>query len=145
MLSVSDSLKIVRLSANAIIPKQATGDSAGYDLSSLEDVKIMPNSSSLIKTGIAVKIPRGYYGRIASRSGLAVKRNLEVGAGVIDSDYRGEIMILLRNHGNEPQTISARDKCAQLIITKYISPIVEIVDTLDDTERGANGFGSTGV
>ena len=145
MLSTIESLKVFKLHSTAVTPKMATAESAGYDLSSLEDYKIMPHKSALIRTGIAVKIPSGYYGRVASRSGLAVKKNLEVGAGVIDSDYRGEILILLRNHGEEPQLIEAGNKCAQLILTKYAAPSVDIVSNLDETIRGNNGFGSTGV
>lgn len=142
---MTESLKVFKLHSNASTPKMATAESAGYDLSALEDCKIMPRQSAILRTGIIVKIPSGYYGRIASRSGLAVKKNLEVGAGVIDSDYRGEVLILLRNHGDEPQFIESGNKCAQLILTKYIAAPVEVVSNLDDTARGANGFGSTGV
>lgn len=101
--------------------------------------------SCLVSTGIAVKISEGYYGRVASRSGLAVKSHLEVGAGVIDSDYRGEVKVLLRNLGSQPFEVKKGDRIAQLILEKIITPDPLEVKDLDDTARGEGGFGSTGI
>jgi dUTP pyrophosphatase len=166
---------VKRLTTTATLPKRGSAQAAGYDLcADLPDIKtvIIPacyysrdkvyenpfdlskealivervsTGSYLVSTGLAVKIPEGYYGRVASRSGLAVKSCLEVGAGVIDSDYRGEVKVLVRNLGGKPFQLNHGDRIAQLIIEKITTPDIEEVDDLDVTERGAAGFGSTGV
>ena len=132
------------LKPTAIVPKRGSANAAGYDLCACEDSLVY--YSGLISTGIAIAIPHGYYARVASRSGLAVK-GIEVGAGVIDSDYRGEVKVLLRyfNFTVEPFAIKAGDRIAQLIIEKIITPEPTVVDNLDDTVRNDGGFGSTGV
>lgn len=117
---------------------------AGYDILSSEDIWIRPGEKELILTGLKVAIPAGYVGIIKSRSGLSVKHNLEVGAGVIDSGYTGEVRVVLRNLGNEIYCVKSGDKIAQMIIVNL--PDIEIVrvDNLNNTERGEGGFNSTG-
>jgi dUTP pyrophosphatase len=99
----------------------------------------------MVRTGLSVAIPRGFYGRIAPRSGLAVRHGLDVLAGVIDSDYRGEIVCALVNHGREALTLEAGQRIAQLIVEAIITPDAAWTDALDETPRGAGGFGSTGA
>eukprot|EP00339_Tiarina_fusa_P004578 CAMPEP_0117047582 /NCGR_PEP_ID=MMETSP0472-20121206/32881_1 /TAXON_ID=693140 ORGANISM="Tiarina fusus, Strain LIS" /NCGR_SAMPLE_ID=MMETSP0472 /ASSEMBLY_ACC=CAM_ASM_000603 /LENGTH=111 /DNA_ID=CAMNT_0004760333 /DNA_START=40 /DNA_END=372 /DNA_ORIENTATION=- len=108
------------------------------------DTTIPPKGKALVKTDIAIAIPSGHYGRIAPRSSLAWKHSIDVGAGVIDSDYRGNIGVILFNLGDEPFTVKTHDRIAQLIIEKISTPAVVQVDELDDTERGEGGYGSTG-
>jgi dUTP pyrophosphatase len=130
---------------DAIMPYRATKESAGLDLFSCENGIIEPHSKKMIDIGISVKIPYGYYGRIAPRSGLTIKKSIDVGAGVIDSDYRGNISVILFNHGDERFSFSIGDKLAQLIIEKIAHVTMISVRTLDYTNRGADGFGSTGI
>lgn len=140
-----DKIKFKKLSKTAIMPKRQSLSAAGYDLYSDQDNKIIKaGEHELIKTNIAMKIPVGYYGRVASRSSLSYKYNLEVGAGVIDADYRGGIGVILRNHSKKNYVFNHGDRIAQLIITKIICPELEEVDELDSTERGSGGYGSTG-
>ena len=140
-------LKVYKLSDNASLPIRGSDRAAGCDLFSAEDSIVSPKSRKLIKTDIIVIIQDGYYGRIAPRSGLAVKNFIDVGAGVIDSDYRGNVGILLFNFGDTDFIVKKHDKIAQLIIEQIAIPkIVEIFDiNTDITSRGSNGFGSTGV
>lgn len=139
-------MKVKRVNENAIVPTRGSEHAAGLDLYNPigNDVTIQPFTSRLIDLQIQVAIPHGYYGRMASRSGLAVKKNLEVGAGVVDSDYRGNLMALLRNHGAESVSLKGGDRIAQLIITPHHTLIAEDVASLDDTKRGDGKFGSTG-
>jgi dUTP pyrophosphatase len=125
--------------------KQAKPGDAGYDICTNETRTVPPFSSAAFSTGLRVAIPPGYVGKVVSRSGLSFKHNIEVGAGVIDSGYRGEIRINLHNHGNGPVTFNAGDRIAQLLILKHESPEFNLVEELDETERGENGFGHTGV
>lgn len=136
----------VVLEEGAIMPKRSTGNSAGYDLHSLENVIIPPNQRRLINTGVSMAIQWNYYGRIAPRSGLAWKNGIDVLAGVIDSDYRGVIKVILQNLDSDKKFIVRKgDRIAQLIIERcYYPPLSEVVN-LDNTERAAGGFGSTGV
>lgn len=134
-----------RLHTDAVLPKRGSIDAAGYDLSSVESVTIDSWSKCIIPTGWAVAIPKGYYGRVASRSGLAAKYNLEVGAGVIDSDYRGQVNVILRNLSDKPFDINVGDRIAQLVIEAIITPEALEVEDLDNTQRGTCGFGSTGI
>jgi dUTP pyrophosphatase len=136
---------VKRLSETAVIPSRGSKNAAGYDLYANENVFVPIWAGVLVSTGIAISFPDGHYARVASRSGLSVKNNLEVGAGVIDSDYRGEIKVVIRNHSDIPFSIKIGDRIAQLIIEKIITPDVNEVNDLTDTVRGANGFGSTGV
>ena len=137
-------LLIKRLSNNAIIPTRASPGSVGYDLYSTIDMYIPPMERGIVNTGIAATIPLGVYGRIAPRSGLAVKHGIQTGAGVIDPDYTGELKVILFNHGHETFHIKPGDKIAQLIVERCETPAIEIVDEIASTERGERGFGSSG-
>ena len=139
-----ESLSFKKLDPEAVLPERASQSSAGLDLYSIEAVSLQPGERRLIRTGLAVAIPEGFYGRVAPRSGLAVKKGIDVLAGVIDADYRGEIGCLLYNTGNETITLPAQSKICQLIIEKIITPTAVWVDGLSNTSRGSGGFGSTG-
>lgn len=138
--------QVLKLTPDAKIPQQGSGGAAGYDLFSNhpEEITIKPFGRRLIPTGIAMAIPVGYYGRIAPRSGLALKNGIDVGAGVVDSDYRGEICVILFNFGQEDFKIKKGDKIAQIIFEKVAIPVLFEVKELDSTYRGSGGFGSTG-
>ena len=146
-MSVEPSLLVKRVTDSAHLPTRGSVYAAGLDLYSDLTTTIAANSMSIIPTGISMVIPHGYYGRIAPRSGMSVKTNLIVNAGVIDSDYRGEVKIVFQNHTNTDVSIKQGDKVAQLIVEKIAMVQVVEVDSLEDavSERGANGFGSTGV
>ena len=118
--------------------------SAGLDFYAIEDLTIPPRERSLARTGLAVAIPEGFYGRIAPRSGLAAKKGLDVLAGVIDADYRGEIGCLLYNTSDETIHLPAQSKICQLILEKIITPAAVWEDDISNTKRGSGGFGSTG-
>jgi dUTP pyrophosphatase len=141
------SLKVQKLVPHATIPLRATPGSAGYDLYSAEGYVILPQHRVVVSTGIQVALPEGTYGRVAPRSGLAVKHGLDVGAGVVDPDYTGELKVVLFNH-DPKQTFIIRPgyRIAQLILESYVVADVEMVGSLDaSTDRGSGGFGSTGV
>lgn len=141
------SLQVKKLYPDAKLPMRQTTGSAGYDLYSLTDGIILARSRLLIKTGIAIKLPPNTYGRIASRSGLSVKKGIEVGAGVCDIDYLLEYHVLLHNHSDEPFTFDKHTRIAQLIITPILTPEIEEIEEFekdDDNER-TGGFGSTGI
>lgn len=136
-------LKIKLLTQTSKAPIRASEKAAGYDLHSAIKTVIAPKSRFLVDTGIAIAINNDTYARIAPRSGLAVK-GIDVGAGVIDSDYRGAVKVLLINTTENEFKVEIGDRIAQLIITRIETPIVEVVDDLDATVRGEGGFGSTG-
>ncbi|HSS18753.1 MAG TPA: dUTP diphosphatase [Pyrinomonadaceae bacterium] len=137
-------LSFKRLDARAMLPTRGSLSSAGLDLYSIEDVEIPPKQRALVSTGLAVAIPEGYYGRVAPRSGLAVKNGLDVLAGVIDADYRGELRCALYNTGDEPIHLPAQSKICQLLIEKIITPTPVWAEEISETDRGEGGFGSTG-
>lgn len=137
-------LHVKRLSWYAKLPVRASKFAAGYDLFSAEDIVIAAKSKALVRTDISVAIPSGHYGRVAPRSSLALKHFIDVGAGVIDEDYRGPLGVVIFNHNNNIFEIKKGDRIAQLIIEKISYPEVVEVDNLDDTDRGDGGFGSTG-
>ena len=142
-------LKIKKLHEGATIPHRATPGSAGMDLYACieEPITIFPNQLVTVPTGIAIALPdSGCVALIFARSGLGVKHGISLsnGVGVIDSDYRGEIKVGLCNLGNEPYTISPNERVAQLVVTPVLPLPVEETDSLDETERGSGGFGSTG-
>lgn len=141
-------VRIKLLTDGAVVPTYGTEFSAGADLYALggEDITVEPHSTVMVHTGIAAEIPTGYVGLVYARSGLATKRSLAPAnkVGVIDSDYRGEIMVALHNHSDAPQSIAGGERIAQLVIAPYIKAEFEIADSLEDTERGMGGFGSTG-
>ncbi|KAI9361651.1 mitochondrial deoxyuridine 5'-triphosphate nucleotidohydrolase, partial [Zopfochytrium polystomum] len=138
-------LKVKLLSDRARLPTRGSAGAAGYDLYSAVTTTIPPHSRSVVATDISVAIPAGTYGRVAPRSGLAVKHFIDVGAGVVDSDYRGPLGVVLFNFGGVPFDVQQGDRIAQLILEKYLVADAVVVDELDDTERGDGGFGSTGV
>lgn len=139
-------LVVKRLSEKAILPKQATPGSAGYDLYSAEDVIIPARGKAVVKTDIAIAIPSGYYGRIAPRSGLAANHSIDIGGGVIDRDYRGNIQVIMFNHSDYIYEVRVRDRIAQLILEQHgILFVEETSYFMPDTERGDSGFGSTGI
>jgi dUTP pyrophosphatase len=138
-------LRFLRLHPDARLPARATSLSAGLDLCVIDGVQIDPGGRVACRTGLSVEIPRGYYGRIAPRSGLATEFGIGVLAGVIDSDYRGEIICLLINHGHSSVTFKTGDRIAQLIIESISLPTAKWTDTLTSTDRSSGGFGSSGV
>lgn len=129
---------------DATLPTRGTPGAIGLDLYSVERQVIDPYDRETIATGLAVAIPEGYYGRIAPRSGLAHKHGLDVLAGVIDSDYRGEVKVILVNHSDELVELPAKTRIAQLILERADQFTPVRVGTLDKTLRGKDGFGSTG-
>lgn len=141
-------VKIKKLSETAHLPTYGSDGAAGADLYALtdNDVTIDPGQTIMIHTGVALEIPVGYVGLVFARSGLASKRGLAPAnkVGVIDSDYRGEIMVALHNHSDMPQTLTSGERVAQIAVMPCCRAIFEIVDSLDDTDRGEGGFGSTG-
>ena len=142
-------LKVKRLRDEAILPSRAHNHDAGFDLHCLPKndspyAEIAPGKSALVGTGIAVFIQEGYFGYIRSRSGLASKSHLEVGAGVVDSGYTGEVQVLLRNHGDRIQYIIAGDRIAQMLILPVPEVTLVEVDSFEETDRGEGGFGSSG-
>ena len=140
------SIKIKLLDNNATIPSRQTDGSAGFDLYSSQEARVSSGCTFKIKTGIALQIPEGYVGLIFARSGLATKKGLRPAncVGVIDSDYRGEIIVALHNDSGDSAIIQKGDRIAQLVIVPYISPDLIQCNELDDTDRGSGGFGSTG-
>ena len=137
-------VKIRMLQDDAKIPTRATWGSAGYDLYALADHNLPPKTQVKIETGVAMEIPEHMVGIIHSRSGLAFKHQVTAVTGVIDSDYRGDLSILLVNHGQQPIQVKAGDRVAQLLLLKVHCPTLEVVDKLSDTSRQTRGFGSTG-
>jgi dUTP pyrophosphatase len=137
-------LRVKKLSPDAVVPTRTTAGAAGYDLYASKAATVPARGKFIVPTDIAMAIPEGYYGRVAPRSGLAAKHHLDVGAGVIDCDYRGAVGVVMFNHAETAYEIAQGDRVAQLIITKIDTPPVIEVDDLDDTVRGAGGFGSTG-
>lgn len=141
------SLLIKRLHQNARLPEKAHKTDAGYDLFSIEEKEILAGETKLIKTGISIQLPSNTEAQIRPRSGLALKHSITVlnSPGTIDEDYRGEIGVILINHGKEPFTVEKSMKIAQMVIKPVFSVDIEEVDgNLSDTDRGAGGFGSTG-
>ena len=133
----------VKLSENAIMPKRAHELDAGYDIYSRDDAVIFPHSSGKFDTGVHIEIPAGYVGFLKSKSGLNVKSGIQ-SEGVIDAGYTGSICVKLYNHGSHEVYISRGQKISQLVLLPIITPELELVDSLEETDRGSNGFGSTG-
>lgn len=142
-------MNIKKLNENAKIPTYGSMGAAGFDLYACNDenIVIKPHETVLIKTGISLEIKEGYVGLIYARSGLATKRSLAPAnkVGVIDSDYRGEIMVALHNHCDETQSIEPYERIAQMVITPFVRVEFNEVSELSSTERDNNGFGSTGT
>ncbi len=143
-------VNIIKLNPNAILPSYATDCAAGADLYACLDcdsVIIQPNQTQFIRTGIALELPQGTVGLIYARSGLACKSGLAPAnkVGVIDSDYRGEIIVALHNHSQEPKIVENYTRIAQLVITPYLHATFSVNNTISTTSRGDGGFGSTGT
>ncbi|MBQ8146103.1 MAG: dUTP diphosphatase [Clostridia bacterium] len=142
-------INIKKLNKNAVVPTYGSAYAAGADLYACieKDEIIEPNETKLIKTGLAIELPVGYAAFIYARSGLASKRGLAPAnkVGVVDCDYRGEIMVALHNHSSEAQAVSPKERIAQMVIAPYITAEFDVVDTLSETARGNGGFGSTGT
>ena len=142
-------ITVKKLDERAVLPTYGSAYSAGADLYALadEDITILPGETKLIHTGLAMEIPEGYAGLIYARSGLASKRGLAPAnkVGVVDADYRGEVMVALHNHSNVEQKISPKERIAQLVVAPFLKVVFEESDTLSDTVRGVGGFGSTGT
>lgn len=142
-----------KLKPNALPPSKGSKLAAGYDLHSCVDLVVPPKDKALVGTGLAIAVPPGNYGRVAPRSGLAWKNFIDVGAGVVDADYRGEgkilkswlVCVILFNFSDKEFPVKAGDRIAQLIIEKITDTELVETEDLDDTERGVGGFGSTGV
>ncbi len=141
-------VKFTKLHKSASVPVYGTPFAAGADLRALldENIEIQPGETAFVNTGLATQIPEGLVGLIYARSGLACKRGLAPAncVGVIDSDYRGEIMVALHNYSNTPQQIEPNERIAQLVIAPYIAAVFEETENLEETDRGSGGFGSTG-
>ncbi len=140
------SVKIKKLSPDAILPVYGSEDAAGADLCSIEEMTIQPGTTALVHTGLAMELPRGYGGFIFARSGLATKRGLAPAnkVGVIDADYRGEVMVALYNQSPVPQTVEKGERIAQLVLLPAPQAVFSEAETLEETERNDGGFGSTG-
>ena len=142
-------IAVKKLSENAILPTYGSEFAAGADLYALpgEETVILPGETKLIHTGLVMEIPQGYGGFIYARSGLASKRGLAPAnkVGVVDADYRGEVMVALHNHSAIAQTVAGGERVAQLVIAPFLKVDFEEADVLQDTVRGAGGFGSTGT
>jgi dUTP pyrophosphatase len=133
-----------RLHPEARLPTRGSAGAAGLDLYAVERVEIAPGGRAAVRTGLAAAVPAGFYGRVAPRSGLAVRHGIDVLAGVIDSDYRGEILCALVNHGEEPFEVEPGARVAQLIVEAIATPAPAWAEDLEETARGSGGFGSTG-
>lgn len=146
---MTQKVRFQKLDKRAVQPHYGSADAAGADLYVVldEPVIVSPGETVLVHTGLAVEIPTGFVGLVCARSGLATKRGLAPAnkVGVIDADYRGEVMVALHNHGAIPQTIEHGERVAQLILIPYLTAEYEEADGLSDTERGNGGFGSTGT
>ena len=143
-----EKVAVKKLREGAVLPTFGSNEAAGADLYACleQDVTIAPGETVFVPTGLAMELPRGYAGLIYARSGLACKRGLAPAnkVGVVDSDYRGEFIVALHNHGSQPQIISHGEQIAQLVVTPVLIPEYIEVETLSDTQRGTGGFGSTG-
>ena len=142
-------IKIKKVNPNAKIPTRGSDQAAGYDLYACldtENITIPAHQTVKAPTGISMAIPEGYFGAIFARSGLAAKQGLRPAncVGVIDSDYRGEFMVMLHNDTDEPKTVENHDRVAQLVVMPFMSVEFQETDSLDETQRGSGGFGSTG-
>jgi deoxyuridine 5'-triphosphate nucleotidohydrolase len=147
-------LRVKLVHPAAILPQKMTAGSAGFDLHAAESVEIPPThcepqgsaeiGRALVSTGIVIELPQGTVGRIASRSGLSVKANIEAGAGWVDCDYRGTVMVELKNFSSKPYQVNEGDRIAQLVILPVVDAEISIVADIGQTARGPSGFGSTG-
>ncbi len=146
---MTHTVRFQKLDPRAVAPAYGSAAAAGADLYAVMDtpLTLAPGETALVHTGLAVEIPDGFVGLVCARSGLATKRGLAPAnkVGVIDADYRGEVMVALHNHGAEPQTIDHGERVAQLLLMPYLTAVYEQAEDLSATDRGAGGFGSTGM
>lgn len=146
---MTQQVRIKKLNPNAVIPTYGTPFAAGADLYACidEPVTVNPGQTVFIHTQIAIEIPAGYAGFVYARSGLSCKKGLAPAnkVGVIDADYRGEIMVALHNHSESAVTVDSGERIAQLVIAPFLTAQFETADELEETQRGAGGFGSTGM
>ncbi|OWZ19460.1 Deoxyuridine 5'-triphosphate nucleotidohydrolase [Phytophthora megakarya] len=138
-------LRVKKLTPEAILPTRGSSLAAGLDLSAAYDAVIPAGGKGLVKTDLVIAVPDGCYARVAPRSGLALKKFIDTGAGVIDADYRGNVGVILFNHASEDFPVKRGDRVGQLILEKIEYPEIQEVDEIEETARGAGGFGSTGV
>ncbi|CUS23581.1 LAQU0S10e03664g1_1 [Lachancea quebecensis] len=142
---LNSSLLIQLRSPDAIAPTKGSASAAGYDIYASKDSVISARGQGLVSTDVSFTVPVGTYGRIAPRSGLAVKHGINTGAGVVDRDYTGEVKIVLFNHSDKDFEVRKGDRVAQLILEKIVDDAeIVVVDSLEESARGAGGFGSTG-
>lgn len=143
---MATTIEFKKLNDNAVLPSFANEGDAGLDICSVQDLVLEPGKRALVKTGVAIQLPKGWEAQVRSRSGLAYKHGVAVlnSPGTIDEPYRGEIGVILINHGEEPYTISVGDRIAQLVLRRTEEVIPVFVDELTETNRGTGGFGSTG-
>ena len=143
-----DFIRVKLLRSGAKLPTYGSAEAAGADLYACldEEMMIHPGQTAFIPTGIAMEVPKGCAGLIYARSGMACKRGLAPAnkVGVVDSDYRGEIIVALHNHSTAPQTVTPGERIAQMVITPVLTPAYHLCEELSDTDRGEGGFGSTG-
>lgn len=146
---MTQTVRYQKMDSRAVEPKYGSADAAGADLYAIMDtpLTLAPGETALVHTGLAVEIPTGFVGLVCARSGLATKRGIAPAnkVGVIDADYRGEIMVALHNHSAEAQTIDHGERVAQLVLVPYLTAAYEQAEDLSNTDRGAGGFGSTGT
>lgn len=140
-------LKIQKLNKDAIVPQYQSSGASGFDLHSIEDVNVLSGGFVAVRTGLAFEIPVGYEIQVRPRSGLAFKSGISVlnTPGTIDSDYRGEVMVILFNFSKNIFSIKKGDRIAQAVLSQVFRANMVLSESLDDTERGNNGFGSTGI
>lgn len=138
-------LKVKKQSDNASVPFYATGGAAGFDLAASEEVMLHPGQTKLVSTGLAFEVPEGYELQVRPRSGLTIKTGLRVQIGTVDSDYRGIVHVIVQNTGTDSHRVGVGERIAQGIIAPVIQVDFEVTGDLTDTERGENGFGSTGT
>lgn len=142
-------IDIKKLNDRALLPTRGSEQAAGWDLYSNNEevINVAAHATVMIGTGLSMAIPDGYFGAVYARSGLATKQGLRPAncVGVIDSDYRGEIIVSLHNDTNEMKAVNPNERIAQLVVMPYLSVEFDVKNNLDETQRGANGFGSTGT
>lgn len=141
---MSAPIRVKKLSETATMPTRGSASAAGWDLYASQECVVPARGKAIIATDIAIAVPAGYYGRVAPRSGMAWKHHTDIGAGVVDSDYRGAVGVVMFNHADDDLQIAVGDRVAQLVIEQISIAPLTLVDDLDSTERGEGGYGSTG-
>lgn len=145
MVEKKEVLLVKKINKNSVLPKYVFSGDVGLDLTAVESVSLLPMEQKLVRTGIKIKIPNGYVGLIRDRAGIVSKMNIHTAAGTFDPDYRGEVSVMLINFSEEEVEVESGMKIAQLVILPVARVFVKEVKTLDTTNRGEKGFGSTGI